>query len=137
MSAPEPMLALAPPAPRRRPGLAPMIDVVFLLLVFFLLAARFAPSTAVEVGAGGGGEGWSGPPRLVEVAASGALRLNGSAIAPEALGPALRALMAAPDDPVALRPDADASVQALADALALLRAGGAGPVLLLEARDAP
>ncbi|MEO0362761.1 MAG: biopolymer transporter ExbD, partial [Pseudomonadota bacterium] len=34
-------------APRRRPSLTPMIDVVFLLLVFFMLAARFGVELAM------------------------------------------------------------------------------------------
>ncbi|MEM8656825.1 MAG: biopolymer transporter ExbD, partial [Pseudomonadota bacterium] len=39
---------LGPPPPSRRPSLTPMIDVVFLLLVFFMLAARFGQDMALE-----------------------------------------------------------------------------------------
>ncbi|WP_333834829.1 biopolymer transporter ExbD [Rubrimonas sp.] len=130
-------LGLAPAPARRRIGLAPMIDVVFLLLVFFLLAARFGAESAVAIAAGGAGEGWSGPPRLVEVEAGGALRLNGAPIEASSLGAALAALSAGPDDPVALRARGGATAQALADALAALEAAGARRVLLLESRDAP
>lgn len=35
------MFAFGSPPPRRRPSLTPMIDVIFLLVVFFMLAARF------------------------------------------------------------------------------------------------
>jgi biopolymer transport protein ExbD len=120
-------------APARRPrrlGLTPLIDVVFLLLVFFMLAARFAPERGVPLVTGGAGGDWQGPPRLVEVGAAG-LRLNGRPTPSGALGAALRPLMPAPDSPVVLRPDGSASVQDLADALeALAAAGIAVPIVV-------
>ena len=65
---------------RRRPSLTPMIDVVFLLLVFFLLAARFGVEGALDLRlAGGGTDAWQGPPRLVQIEAE-TLRLNGRAV---------------------------------------------------------
>jgi Biopolymer transport protein len=39
-------------ASRRRPGLTPIIDVVFLLLVFFMLASRFGQYRALPLSAG-------------------------------------------------------------------------------------
>jgi biopolymer transport protein ExbD len=64
---------LGAPRRTRRPSLTPMIDAVFLLLVFFMLASRFGRAGAVAlVGAGdGAGAPWSGPPRLAEVAPGG------------------------------------------------------------------
>ena len=53
----------------RRPSLTPMIDVVFLLLVFFMLASRFGSEEALPLPLAGGGGTWSGPPRLVEIPA--------------------------------------------------------------------
>lgn len=41
--------------PRRRPSLTPMIDVVFLLLVFFMLASRFGMDQVVEMPIASGG----------------------------------------------------------------------------------
>ena len=35
--------------PRRRPSLTPMIDVVFLLLVFFMLASRFGMDAVLNL----------------------------------------------------------------------------------------
>jgi len=109
----------------RRPSLTPMIDVVFLLLVFFMLAARFGAEGALNVtlAAPGAAAQWQGPPRLVTVAPEG-LRLNGVPVTMEALPGALADLMAAPDDPVLVRA-ADGSptgtLVAVLDALA--RAG--------------
>ena len=45
------MMSFAPTRPRRRPGenIVPMINVVFLLLIFFLMSARIAPPDPFEV----------------------------------------------------------------------------------------
>ncbi|MEM9851228.1 MAG: biopolymer transporter ExbD [Pseudomonadota bacterium] len=40
---------------RRRLSLTPMIDIVFLLIVFFMLAAGFSPDMRLSVSAGGQG----------------------------------------------------------------------------------
>lgn len=69
--------------PRRRPGLTPMIDVVFLLLVFFMLASRFGQYRALPLSAGGGTTLCSGPPRLVDIGAED-LRWNGVAVSLDA-----------------------------------------------------
>ncbi|MFC6760360.1 ExbD/TolR family protein [Sulfitobacter porphyrae] len=59
------MFSFAIARPRRRPGLTPMIDVVFLLLVFFMLASRFGQDRALPLSAGAaqrsilGRPGWS------------------------------------------------------------------------------
>ncbi len=110
-----------PPAPRRRPSLTPMIDVVFLLLVFFMLAARFAIETSLPLAAAGGAASeWSGPPRVVTVAPD-AVALNGVPVAEDALAEALAPLLAAPGDLVVLRPveGADAGrIVAVAERLA-------------------
>ncbi|TGD62654.1 biopolymer transporter ExbD [Tabrizicola sp. WMC-M-20] len=37
------MISFATDRPRRRPNLTPMINVVFLLLIFFLISARLTP----------------------------------------------------------------------------------------------
>jgi biopolymer transport protein ExbD len=115
----------------RRPSLTPLIDVVFLLMVFFMLAARFGAERALPLMPAGGGGAWQGPPRLVEVAAGG-LRLNGRAVAPEALAGEVSALMPAPDAPVVLRPDEAAPVQVLVEAMAMLRAAGITRLVVLD-----
>lgn len=100
-----------------------MIDVVFLLLVFFMLAARFGSDEALplRLASGGSAQSWSGPPRLITVLPDGA-RLNGREVAD--LTAALASLMRTPDEPILLRPGADASTGDLARILAELRAAG-------------
>ncbi|SIS70266.1 ExbD/TolR family protein [Phaeovulum vinaykumarii] len=126
------MFRFAPPRTRRRPDLTPMIDVVFLLLVFFMLVARFGVERHVPLVTGGAGAGeWTGPARLVDVAPGGALRLNGAAVAPADLPARLGALMAAPSDPVILRAR-EATLQDLVAAMDLLTAAGFTQLVLMD-----
>ncbi|MEM9047187.1 MAG: biopolymer transporter ExbD [Pseudomonadota bacterium] len=113
-----------PPSRRRRPSLTPMIDVVFLLLVFFMLASRLGVETAMTVTVGGDGQtGWTGPPRLVDLRAD-TLALNGVGIALDALPTRLQRLMAAPGDPVILRVHDGTPLQSMVDVIAALQAAG-------------
>lgn len=111
-----------PQGARHRPSLTPMIDVVFLLLVFFMLAARFGQDTEIALSAAGSASAaWQGPPRLIEIEAD-ALRLNGRALSPDALIRELSALLPEDTAPVILVPGPDASVQRLLDVMSLLDA---------------
>jgi biopolymer transport protein ExbD len=124
---------LGPRRARRRPGLTPMIDVVFLLLVFFMLAARFGLEGGLPLALAAPGPGaWSGPPRLVDVRPDG-LRLNGVAVAPDALPAALHALGAAePEALVLIRARDGASLQHLVTAITGLEAAGMTRLAVVE-----
>ena len=124
------MLDLGAQTRRRRIGLTPMIDVVFLLLVFFMLAARFGATEAIPVTLSGTGAApYEGPPRLVTVLPD-AIRVNGIDTSdPVSL---LEPLMSSPADTVILRPDSEASVQRLLDVMSLLRDGGLANLVVLE-----
>jgi biopolymer transport protein ExbD len=125
------MFAFDTPRRPRRPSLTPMIDVVFLLLVFFMLAARFGAETALGVATGGAHGDWKGPPRLVEIDAEG-VRLNGVRLPRASLAAALSPLMPTADSPVVLRAVPGAEVSDLADVLGRLRAAGIGSVVVVE-----
>jgi biopolymer transport protein ExbD len=127
------MFAFATQRPRRRPSLTPMIDVVFLLLVFFMLAARFGQDQAIPLRIGAGAGEWSGPPRLVEVLPDGQ-RLNGVVVAPEALVAGLARLVENPADPIILRPRDGASLQRLVDVMETLSGAGYSGLVLVEGR---
>ncbi len=118
-------------APRRRPSLTPMIDVVFLLLIFFMLAAQIGRDASLPVSAGGGAEGWSGPPRLVDIAPD-RLALNGRPVALDELPGALGALVEARSDTVVLRPVEGADVQRLIDVAEALGAAGFDALAVVE-----
>ncbi|WP_199178554.1 ExbD/TolR family protein [Acidimangrovimonas sediminis] len=121
-------------APRRprRPNLTPMIDVVFLLLVFFMLASRFANDTTIPLATAtaAGGEA-AAPLRLVEVAAGGALTLNGAPVTQEGLPAALGAIDKDSDAPVVLR-GRGAGLQALVSVMDALRAAGFRKLVLVK-----
>ena len=125
------MFAFAPPRPRRRISLTPMIDVVFLLLVFFMLAARFGQDQAIPLRIGAGAGEWEGPPRLVDVLPEGQ-RLNGVPVTPEALVTGLAPLMRDTGEPVVLRSQDGATLQRLVDVIEELTAAGYTGLILVE-----
>lgn len=116
---------------RRRPSLTPMIDVVFLLLVFFMLAARFGLDQTIPLPLAGSAGDWSGPPRLVDIRPDG-LALNGAPVAEDALAAALSPLMTNPDDTIVLRAQGDADLQRLIDVTERLTEAGFGALVLVE-----
>ncbi|WP_163847406.1 ExbD/TolR family protein [Pseudooceanicola aestuarii] len=123
---------LSPPArPRRRPSLTPMIDVVFLLLVFFMLASRFGLDAVIPLPLAGGGGGYEGAPRLVEIRPE-TLALNGQPMAAAALPGALEGLTATPADTIILRGRDDADLQRVIGVAETLRAAGFQRLVLIE-----
>lgn len=119
------------PRVRRRPNLTPMIDVVFLLLIFFMLASRFGVDRALPLLAAGSAGEYSGPPRLVELAPNG-LSLNGVAVTADGLAAALAPLMQSPDDAIILRARDGADLQALVGVMDRLGAAGLTRLVLVE-----
>lgn len=115
----------------RRPSLTPMIDVVFLLLVFFMLIARFGLDAAIPLRLPAGGEAYAGPPRLVDVSQSG-LALNGIPLPPRALFLELQRLTDSGADIVVLRPTDGASLQRLIDVMAAFEAAGFTNLSIVE-----
>jgi len=108
---------------RRGPGLTPLIDVVFLLLVFFMLASRFDREGALPLVVGGGGGDPAARVLAVSLAASGEATIDGEVVAGERLhGEVARA--AREGRGVRVRPHPDTSVQAIADVLGVLERAG-------------
>lgn len=118
------------PRPRRKPSLTPMIDVVFLLLVFFMLASRFGQEAQMPLVLGGTGEGYSGPPRLIDVLPE-SQRLNGIDRNMDDLLAALTALTASPADTVVLRARDGAELQRLVSVITALREAGFAAVAVV------
>ncbi|MGI3163412.1 ExbD/TolR family protein [Pseudooceanicola sp. 200-1SW] len=121
------------PRPRRKPSLTPMIDVVFLLLVFFMLASRFGADEVLPLplASSQGGSAYAGPPRLVDVGPEG-LRLNGAEVTAEGLAERLGALTQAPSDTIILRGQDAAPLQRVVDVAGALRAAGFTNLVLVE-----
>jgi len=128
------MFRFAPVAARRKPDLTPMIDVVFLLLVFFMLATQFSRSVSLPVTPSGGPSAagtWPGPPRLIDIGPQGSLALNGSPVDPEHLAHMLAPLTQSADDPVILRPRGG-TVQQLVDVVEMLSSAGYSRLVVVE-----
>ncbi len=122
----------AEPRRARRPGLTPMIDVVFLILVFFMLAARFSVETALPIQLGGGSVAdYTGPPRLIDVGAE-SLTLNGVELRLPALLAEIDRLTDRADDALIVRPTDGTSLQAVIDVLDALRDAGFTNLVFVE-----
>jgi biopolymer transport protein ExbD len=129
------MLRFARP-PRRRAlvSLTPLIDVVFILLVFFMLASSFVDWRVIglEVGTPGVASGPVEGALLIEQRGDG-LRFGGEPLPMEAVVARTAArLAAAPGTPVLVRPAAGVSLQDTVSLLDRLTAVGARQVSVIR-----
>ena len=109
---------------RRRPSLTPMIDVVFLLLIFFMLVARFGVDKVIDINlpsALGHNSQYEGAPRLVEIQSGKIVSLNGFEIPLDQLSSELNELMPSPNALIILKSTAEANTQDLLDVLLYLK----------------
>ena len=109
---------------RRRPSLTPMIDVVFLLLIFFMLVARFGVDKVIDINlpsALGNNSQYEGAPRLVEIKSGNIVSLNGTQISLDQLSSKLSQLMPSPNALIIVRSSAEANTQDLLDVLLYLK----------------
>lgn len=122
---------------RVRISLTPLIDVVFILLVFFMLASSFldwraipldAPALSVTAASGEGA-------LLVELRAPDELRLSGEPITPETLEQRLRErLEQRPEQRVLIQADAGVPLQRTVTVLDHVAAAGVSDVALSRGR---
>ena len=115
--------------PRVRPtiGLTPLIDVVFLLLIFFMLASTFLKFSGTPVSGAGSG-GTITPVRelaLIQVRADNQLTVNGRPVQMETLGDELGVLIGQGVTRGVVRPLAGATVQ---DLVAVMEIVGGAPL---------
>ena len=109
---------------RRRPSLTPMIDVVFLLLIFFMLVARFGVDKVIDINlpsALGQSSQYEGPPRLVEIKSGNLVSLNGFDFPLDQLSSKLSELMPSPNALIIVSSSAEANTQDLLDVLLYLK----------------
>lgn len=112
-------------------SLTPLIDVVFILLVFFMLASSFLDWRAITLNAAAeavtepvAGSGLQGS-ILVDIGADGGLRLSGQLTSRDSLlAEVLEVLARRPETGVILRPAPGVPVQMLVDLIDLMTANG-------------
>lgn len=124
------------PSIRRTTSLTALVDVVFLLLLFFMLASSFSRFSEIDVTLGG-----SGTPDmpvaelanvLLTVDADRRFAVNGLAVAADALAETLRDLGSAETQRILLRPTVRATTQDIITALETARGARAGDVVLVH-----
>lgn len=118
----------------RRPariGVTPLIDVVFILMVFFMLASTFTEDRQIALDARRTAEAPTATPTLLLAVRPDGLAIAGRAVSPEAALKLLRERAAAePALAVAVRPSAGVTLQAAVDAVDLAREAGVASVAL-------
>jgi biopolymer transport protein ExbD len=120
--------------PHRGLRLAPLVDVVFLLLIFFMLVARLdrPSSITVEPPSETGDSALQGAV-LVRLGAEGRLDLNGRAVDVDNLANAIAPFLARDPKPrIVVQSAYDVPLQALVQVLDRLKIAGAEDLTLVE-----
>ncbi len=125
------MLSLSPHKRRKKISLTPMIDVVFLLLVFFMLSTKLNKDTAIQIGGAGHAGIYQGPPRLITIFAE-QIKINGTPTTFMKLPSDLELLTRDKTDTIILQPQEGATVQKLADVLSSLNQAGFTNVVVVQ-----
>ncbi|HEX9857520.1 MAG TPA: biopolymer transporter ExbD [Paracoccaceae bacterium] len=113
------------PIRRRALSVTSLIDVIFLLLLFFMLSSTFTRTGEIALGIGGGGEAMAKAVPVFLRLSAGDLLINGRPAELAGAAAAVRALgsaAAAAPIPVLVSLTPEVSAQRLADLLAALRA---------------
>ncbi len=120
--------------PRPTLNIAPLIDVVFLLLVFFMLTSTFIEPQAIDLVLPGRAAPQTAPKAetlVVDVTAAGRIRLNGLNLTLEQLdGEIAGRLRDTTDGGVTVRAEAAVAVQLLVSVMDRVRAAGAANIKL-------
>ena len=134
------MRRLSPPRrPETAVSLVSMIDVLMIMLVFFMVTSTFLHLDMLPLAADGDGATTSGDAAeagalLIRLGADGQARLRGQVLDPGALEAALRAR---PGVAVTVLPSAQAPVQALAMVMDAATAAGVARLDILRLDAAP
>ena len=116
-------------------SLTPLIDVVFILLVFFMLASSFMEWRAIDLGESGPAAEAASPDAalLLLVRADGAVVLDGQEVSAGALPGRLADLASTKaDQRLAVQPEEGVSLQRVVDILEVANGSGLGAVSLVR-----
>ena len=108
-------------------NVAPLIDVVFLLLIFFMLASTFIKPEAIDLMLEGGSTGGKAAEEMlnIEVVVDGTIRLNGLRLSMPQLEAELASRIQGDQTrPVTIKAAAEVPVQTLVSIMDRVRAAG-------------
>lgn len=115
-------------------NITPLIDVVFILLVFFMLAGSIEPSEPFPLAPAASASEIRGDVQdfVILVDADGRLALDDRELTPETLTDAVHeALVAKPGALIQLKPDAEADAVTVIEVMEAVRDAGAAYIVLL------
>ncbi|WP_297582993.1 biopolymer transporter ExbD [Roseibium sp.] len=119
------------PRVKRRPvGLTSLIDVIFLLLLFFMLASSFTRYQSLDVSSGGQGGGADFKPAYLRIHTSEKIDLNGMPLTKPDMAGKFAELTDKDNMVVAIWSGPEASVQDVVDVMSAARQSGLKTVLV-------
>ncbi|MHA7777328.1 ExbD/TolR family protein [Roseibium sp. M-1] len=114
---------------RRRPvGLTSLIDVIFLLLLFFMLASSFTRYQSLDISSGGEGGGADVKPAYLRIHSAEKIDLNGKSLEKSEMQVRFAELKA--ESIVAIWSGPEANVQDVVDIMSAARQTGLKTVLV-------
>jgi len=114
---------------RRRPvGLTSLIDVIFLLLLFFMLASSFTRYQSLDLSSGGEGGGVAAKPAYLRIHSAQRIDLNGRPLEKAEMPVRFAELQA--ESVVAIWSGPEADVQDVVDVMSAARRTGLKTVLV-------
>ncbi|MFD1695593.1 ExbD/TolR family protein [Roseibium aestuarii] len=119
-----------PRAKRKAVGLTSLIDVIFLLLLFFMLASSFSRYQFLPLASGAQGGGAEVKPAYVRVHSAETMDLNGQPVRREDLSARFAELVARDGKLVAIWSGPEASVQQVVDVMSAARLAGLNAVIV-------
>ncbi len=115
---------------RRAVGLTSLIDVIFLLLLFFMLASSFTRYQLLDVSSGGQGGGAEFKPAYLRIHTSDRIDLNGVSLDKTDIAERFAVLASNDNALVAIWSGPEADVQDVVDVMSAARQSGLKTVLV-------
>ena len=117
---------------RARVDMSPLIDIVFLLLIFFAVTTTFLEESAMdlELPESSTSEAMQSTRIVVEITASGEIRLQGEAVTVEQLEARIGDLSEEERERITVRADSSIELGLAVKVIDALRNGGAGGITL-------
>jgi len=119
------------PRTKRRPvGLTSLIDVIFLLLLFFMLASSFTRYQTLDVSSGGEGGGAEVKPAFLRIHSSEIIDFNGVRLSKDEMPGRFASLKDGENRVIAIWSGPEANVQDVVDVMSAARQNGLNTVLV-------